>query len=78
MTQVPASLADFAKRIFLHEAGGDQRAQDFAAAMERVCEALDTRLTPLLSATGMNALLGRAVTLAGREVLVPHGHRPCY
>src|SRR5438128_8472763 len=67
MNHVPPSLADFARRLFEHEAGGRQRAQDFVDAMERACQALQTRLTPLLSASGVNALLGRAVTLAARE-----------
>jgi len=67
MTQVPAPLAEFARRLFVHEARGGQRTQDLADAMERVCQALQTRLTPLLSASGVNALLGRAITLAARE-----------
>src|SRR5437870_1823408 len=67
MTQVPAALADFARRLFVHEAGECQRTQDFAEAMERVCQSLQTRLAPLLSDVGVNALLGRAITLAGRD-----------
>ncbi len=67
MTTVPPSLADFAQRLFVHEAGGHQRTQDSADAMERACQSLHTRLTPLLSEASVNALLGRAITLAGRE-----------
>jgi hypothetical protein len=67
MNHVPPSLADFARRLFEHEAGGCQGAQDFVDAMERACRALQTRLTPLLSASGVNALLGRAATLAARD-----------
>ncbi len=67
MTTVPPSLADFAQRLFVHEAGGHQRTQDSADAMERACQSLHTRLAPLLSEASVNALLGRAVTLAGRQ-----------
>jgi hypothetical protein len=67
MNHVPPSLADFARRLFEHEAGGRQGAQNFVDAMERACQALYTRLTPLLGGSGVNALLGRAVTLAARE-----------
>lgn len=35
--------------------------------MERTCRALHIRLTPLLSASGVNAPLARAITLAARE-----------
>ncbi len=35
--------------------------------MERVCQALHTRLAPLISAAGFNAPVGRAVKLAARE-----------
>jgi hypothetical protein len=67
MPPVPPPLADFARRLFVHEAGGQQRTQDFVDAMERVCQALHTRLAPLVSAAGFNALVGRAVKLAVRE-----------
>src|SRR5258705_8661434 len=67
MSRVPPSLEDFARRLLLHEAGGRQRTEDFADAMGRACQALHVRLTPLLSAAGVNALLGRANTLAARD-----------
>jgi len=67
MPPIPPPLVDFARRLFEHEAGGRQRTQDFADAMERVCQALQTRLVPLVSIAGFNALLGRAVALAARE-----------
>ena len=67
MSHVPPTLADFARRLFVHEAGGGQRTQDFVDAMERACQALHARLTPLVSSAGVNALLGRAITLAARE-----------
>ncbi len=67
MRRVPPLLEDFARRLLLHEAGGRQRSEDFADAMIRACQALHVRLTPLLSAAGVNALLGRAITLAARE-----------
>lgn len=67
MTHVPPLLADFARRLFMHEAGGRHRTQDFVDAMERACQGLHMRLTPLLSASGVNALLARAITLAARE-----------
>jgi hypothetical protein len=67
MGDTPASLEDFARRLLVHEAAGRQRTEDLAAAMERACQALHTRLTPLLGAAGVNALLGRAIALAARE-----------
>jgi len=67
MPPIPPPLVDFARRLFEHEAGGRQRTQDFADAMERVCQALQTRLVPLVSIAGFNALLARAATLAARE-----------
>jgi len=67
MTDLPPSLADFAQRLLLHEAGGGQRTQDLADAMERACQALHSQLAPLVSAAGFNALLARAAKLAGRE-----------
>ena len=67
MTDLPPSLADFARRLLLHEVGGSQRTQDLADAMERACQALHSQLAPLVSAAGFNALLGRAVKLAVRE-----------
>ena len=57
----------------MHEAGERPRTEDFVDAMERVCQALHVRLTPLLSAAGVNALLGRAITLAAREFPVLAG-----
>src|SRR5712692_5651681 len=57
MTHLPPSLADFAQRLLVHEAGAGQRTQDLADAMERVCQALHNQLAPLVSAAGFNALL---------------------
>lgn len=67
MSRPPPSLEDFARRLLMHEAGGRQRTEDLAGAMERACQALYIRLTPLLSAAGVNALVGRAIALAARE-----------
>jgi hypothetical protein len=67
MNNVPPRLADFARRLFEHEAEGHERTQDFVDAMERACRALHAQLAPLVSAPGVAALLARAVTLAGRE-----------
>lgn len=67
MSRPPPLLEDFARRVLVHEAGGRQRTEDLAGAMERACQALHTRLTPLLSAAGVNALVGRAIALAARE-----------
>lgn len=67
MSRVPPPLDAFARRLLLHEAGGSQRTKDFTDAMERVCQLLNIRLTPLLSAAGVNALLGRAIALAARD-----------
>jgi len=67
MLPVPPPLADFARRLFVHEAGEQQRTEDFVDAIERVCQALHTRLAPLVSTAGFNALIGRAVKLAARE-----------
>ena len=57
----------FARRLLLYEAGGCRRTEDVADAMVRACQVLHVRLTPLLSAAGVNALLGRAIALAARE-----------
>jgi hypothetical protein len=67
MTQVPAPLADFARRLLLHEAGKDRNPLRLADAMERACLALQRQLAPLLSSAGFDALIGRAVKLAARE-----------
>jgi len=67
MTHLPPSLAEFARRLLLHEAGEGQRTEDLANAMERACQALHAQLTPLVSGAGFNALLGRAVKLAARD-----------
>ena len=67
MTNVPPSLTDFAQRLFVHEAGAGQHTQDLADAMERACQGLHKRLSPLVSVAGFNALFDRAVTLAARE-----------
>ncbi len=67
MRPVPPPLTDFARRLFVHEAGEHQRTEDFVDAIERVCQSLHTRLAPLVSTAGFNALIGRAVKLAARE-----------
>ena len=67
MTEVPVPLADFARRLLLHEAGKARTARELAEAMERACLALHRQLAPLLSSAGFDALIGRAVKLAARE-----------
>ena len=67
MTQVPASLTDFARRLLLHEAGDRRSARDLVDAMERGTLGLHGQLAPLLSSTGFDALVGRAVKLAARD-----------
>lgn len=67
MTQVPASLTDFARRLLLHEAGNARSGHDLADAMERGCLALHGRLAPLVSSAGFDALMGRAIRLAARD-----------
>ena len=67
MTQVPAPLADFARRLLLHEAGKGRSSREFADAAERACLALHRQLAPLLSSAGFDALIGRAMKLAARE-----------
>jgi len=67
MLPIPPPLTAFARRLFVHEAGGRQRPQDVADAMERICQGLQTRLAPLVSVVGFNALFERAATLAARE-----------
>jgi hypothetical protein len=64
---VPASFADYAQRLLAHEAGGRQSTEDIMDALDRICQSLNTRLTPLLSDAGVNALFARALSLAGRE-----------
>jgi hypothetical protein len=67
MTQVPASLTDFARRLLLHEAGDRRSASDLVGAIERGCLGLQGQLAPLLSSTGFDALVGRAIKLAARD-----------
>jgi hypothetical protein len=67
MTQVPASLTDFARRLLLHQAGDRRSARDLVDAMERGSLSLHRQLAPLLSSTGFDALIGRAVKLAARD-----------
>ncbi len=64
MAQVPSSLADFAQRLLLHEAGKSPRPDDLAGAMEQGCRALHSRLAPLVGATGFDAIIRQAVRLA--------------
>lgn len=67
MTQVPASLTDFARRLLLHEAGDRRSPRDLVDAMERGSLGLHAQLAPLLSSTGFDALVGRAINLAARD-----------
>jgi hypothetical protein len=67
MTQVPASLTEFTRRLLAHEAGNRRSARDLVDAMERATLGLHGQLAPLLSSTGFDALIGRAVKLAARD-----------
>lgn len=67
MNQVPPALFDYARRLFSREAGDTRHAQDLSQVMERICGPLHTRLAPLLSSAGFDALLGRALKLAARD-----------
>jgi hypothetical protein len=63
----PPALAEFARRLVQHEADRVGRPHDLAAGLQSTCEALQARLSPLISALGFQTLVARAITLAARE-----------
>lgn len=67
VNQLPPSLADFARRLLQHEVGNSGSAGDLVAAFERACQALHSRMAPLISPAGFGALIERAVKLAARD-----------
>jgi hypothetical protein len=70
MTEVPDTIADYARRLLLRETR-DQN--DIVGAMERACRALQDRLAPLLGLGAFEALMARAVVLAGRKFAFLNG-----
>lgn len=67
MPQIPQPLADFARGILRSEARTGDDPHDVAGALERACGMLHERLAPLISSPGFEALIRRAVKLAGRD-----------
>jgi hypothetical protein len=63
----PPALAEFARRLVQHEADRVGSPHDLAAGLQSTCQALHTRLWPLISALGFQTLFARAITLAARE-----------
>jgi hypothetical protein len=63
----PEPLVDFARRLLRHEAGGIDRAGHENAAFLRSCDALNRQLSPLISSSGFQTLLARAIRLAARD-----------
>ncbi|HEU4452415.1 MAG TPA: hypothetical protein VFR81_05115 [Longimicrobium sp.] len=64
------------RRLLRHEAGGARDAASLAAAAEGACRKLSGELEALVGRGGAAALLGRAVSLAGRELPFLAGVRP--
>ena len=54
---------DRAKRLLLHEVSGDESAEAWAAAAERVCQRLSQHLGKILGVDTFHALLARALVL---------------
>lgn len=69
MRQATPQLHNLAKRLLAHEARRAREASGNteAAAMEAACRRLHKTLMPLISATGLHALMARALKLAKRE-----------
>jgi hypothetical protein len=63
MTQVPVSLEDFARQLLLRHVNKGARPDDLVGAMEQGCDALRSRLTPLLGISGFDAIFRQAVRL---------------
>jgi hypothetical protein len=67
MSQVPPRLFDFARRLLRCEAEKGDASAGPAEAFDRACGALHDRLAPLISSSGFQALMGRALQLASRD-----------
>lgn len=67
MRQATPELRELARRLLAREAAKSRDARDPAGSMDGVCRQLYRRLDPLIGAGGFNALLGRALRIAGRE-----------
>ena len=63
----PPSLIDFTGRLLQHEMEKAGESADLAVAFQRICRALQGRLTPLISSTGFHTLFARAIRLASRD-----------
>ena len=66
MAHPSPKLAELARRIVEHEAGGSDPSAS-AAAVEAACRRLKDHLIDVLGSGGVSALLGRALHLAQRE-----------
>ena len=64
--RLPPPLLEFARRLLLAETGGQSDPDNLVEATARCCEALRLQLSPLLSAAGFDALMGRALILTVR------------
>lgn len=67
MSQIPPRLFDFAERLLRREAEQGDDPQGFAGALQRACGALHEQLAPLISSTGFQTLMARALKLASRD-----------
>jgi len=68
MTQDPPSIRSLARSRLLAEVTGDESsAQAWIDALDRVCDGLRLRLTPIVGREGFEALLSRSLALAKRE-----------
>jgi hypothetical protein len=63
----PPTIIEFAERLLRHEAEEADTTTGLAAGLQRICHALNVRLSPLISSSGFQALFARALRLATRD-----------
>lgn len=68
MRRASPQMRNFAKRLIVSEAKGKVSAQTAVVDTFNVCERVRPQLTTLMGNAGFQALLSRALTLAGAEV----------
>jgi hypothetical protein len=68
MSHASPEMRNFAKRLILYEANGNESAKTQVSDAFSVCEKLRPPLATLTGNIGFRALLSRALVLAGEEV----------